>query len=222
MTRGRRLLLPFAAAFAVGLVVGLITGWPSSGDSSGPVNGPAARPVERDTIEEIQASEGIRGSVSARDVAVEYATASQEWLYLTDEQIDAAVREIAAPDQADRLSRETVSELSVARDGLQYSAGRIWWFVRPLATKVMSETDDRAEVSVWVVTVLSAADVAVPQADWVTLDLVLARAGDRWLLESINDTVGPTPMSGVRDEPWQPEPFDDALDGFERIGSDTP
>jgi hypothetical protein len=39
---------------------------------------------------------------------------------------------------------------------------------------------------------------------------------------SIDDTVGPTPMSGVRDEPWQPEPFDDALDGFERVGSETP
>ena len=42
----------------------------------------------------------------------------------------------------------------------------------------------------------------------------------RWLLESIEDEPGPTPICGVRDEPWQPEPFDDALDGFVRIGSE--
>ncbi len=156
-----------------------------------------------------------------REAAVIYASASQEWLYLTDDQIEEAIRAVTVPDRADQLVEETVSELSVARDGLQFSAGRVWWFVRPLATKVNSVSGDRARVSVWVVTVLSAADVAVPQSDWVTLDIALRRVGDAWLLESIDDTVGPTPLSGVRDEPWQPEPFDDALAGFERIGSET-
>lgn len=158
---------------------------------------------------------------AVRDAAITYASASQDWLYLTDEQIEDAIRAVTVPERADQLVRETVSELGVARDGLQYSAGRIWWFVRPLATKVESLTSDRALVSVWVVTVLSAADVAVPQSDWMTLDIALRRVDDRWLLESIDDTVGPTPLSGVRDEPWQPEPFDDALAGFERIGSET-
>ena len=101
---------------------------------------------------------------------------------------------------------------------LTHSAGPIWWFVRPLAVKA-DVGESRADVSVWVVTVLSAADVAVPQADWVTLELDLVRVGGDWLLESIIDTVGPTPMSGVRDDPWQPEPFDDAMVGFERIGA---
>ena len=156
----------------------------------------------------------------ATEAAVEYATASQEWLYLSDEQIDSAVREIAVPSAADRLSEETVAELGVARDALAHSAGPVWWFVRPLAVRAELVEDERAEVSVWVVTVLSAADVAVPQADWVTLELDLVRAGERWLLESITDRPGPTPVSGVRDDPWQPEPFDAALIGFERIGTD--
>lgn len=157
---------------------------------------------------------------TAEDAAVEYATASQRWLYLTDEEIEAEVRRIASPTSADRLVAETVGELGLARDGLMQSAGRVWWFVRPLAVKTVAVSENRVEASVWVVTVLSAADVAVPQADWATLVLRLVRDGDDWLLESIDDEPGPTPISGVRDEPWEPESFDDALDGFVRIGSE--
>lgn len=164
---------------------------------------------------------GARPTVSgAREAALAYASASQQWLYFDDDAIDEAIRDIATPAAADRLVRETVSEISVAHDALVHAAGPVWWFVRPLASRVTVE-DDRAEASVWVVTVLSAADVALPQADWLTLDLDLAWAGGRWLLESIDDRSGPTPMSGVRDEPWQPEPFDEALHGFERVGSEV-
>lgn len=171
-------------------------------------------------------SSAVRGRTAstedgARSAAMAFASASQQWLYMTDQQIDDAIREIAAPEAADRISRETVAEIRVARDPLTESAGRIWWFVRPLATNVEFVDATSARVSVWVVTVLSAADVALPQADWLTLNLDLVRSDDRWLLESIEDQPGPTPMSGVRDEPWQPEPFDDALDGFERVGSEV-
>lgn len=157
---------------------------------------------------------------TVEETAIEYATAAQQWLYLTDEEIETEVRRIAAPTSAERLVEETVGELGLARDGLMQSTGRVWWFVRPLAVKTVSVSDTRAEVSVWVVTVLSASDVAVPQADWATLVLRLVRDGDDWRLESIDDEPGPTPVSGVRDDPWEPEPFDDALDGFVRIGSE--
>lgn len=204
-----------ATAFLLGLVTSTVVRGDSTRDdaaASAEADAPAATP--RETREPGRGPE----PKSAVEAGVEYATASQDWLYMTDEQIDAAVREIALPSAADRLSEETVSELSVAREALKSAAGPVWWFVRPMAVHAeVGET--RAEVSVWVVTVLSAAGVAVPQADWMTLDLALVRDGDRWLLESITDTVGPTPMSGVRDEPWQPEPFDEALLGFERMGS---
>lgn len=205
-----------AGVFLLGLLAGVLVA--PGGDDAG--HGPTtdesvAEQAEPSTVD---GSDGPEPSVV--DAAIDYATASQGWLYLTDEQIDAQVRSIAVASSADRLSEETVAELSLARDALRHSAGPIWWFVRPLAINVEMVGERRAEVSVWVVTVLSAADVAVPQADWITLDLDLVREGDRWLLEAITDTVGPTPMSGVRDDPWQPEPFDDALAGFERIGTD--
>lgn len=164
---------------------------------------------------------GVPTADSARQAALAYAGASQEWLYLDDAAIDKAVREITTPAVADRLVRKTVDEISVVRDVLLHAAGPVWWFVRPLASRVTVE-EDRARASVWVVTVLSAADVALPQADWQTLEIDLVWQGGRWLLESIDDRPGPTPMSGVRDDPWQPEPFHEALHGFERVGSEVP
>jgi hypothetical protein len=214
------LVVAVTAVLVVGFVAGaLVTGSRQPADER-PSAGPATSnstdaspgmPVDED---------GDAVEKTVEEAAVEYATASQQWLYLNDEEIEAEVRGIAAPSSADRLVEETVGELGLARDGLMQSAGRVWWFVRPLAVKTVSVSDARAEVSIWVVTVLSAADAAVPQADWATLDLVLVRGGDGWLLESIDDEPGPTPISGVRDDPWEPEPFDDALDGFVRIGSE--
>ena len=209
-----------AAVFLLGLLAGVVVS--PGGDPSPPAPEVVAADPKVDSSPAARSDdgEGSDPTSTLAEAAIEYATASQRWLYLTDEQIEAAVRSIAVPSAGDRLSEETVAELSVAREALARAAGPVWWFVRPLAVRTELIGDERAEVSVWVVTVLSAADVAVPQADWVTLDLELVRDGDRWLLESITDTPGPTPVSGVRDDPWQPEPFDDALAGFERIGTD--
>lgn len=214
------------AAIAIGLAalcMGLLFGALLTGGAGRPAD--RSRPTTAST-EMVGASDASPRRTATtvggiRSAALAFASASQQWLYLTDQQIEDSIREIAAPDAADRLSRETVAEIRVARDPLTESAGRIWWFVRPLATKVELADSDVARVSVWVVTVLSAADVALPQADWLTLDIEMVRSGDRWFLESIEDQPGPTPMSGVRDEPWQPEPFDDALDGYQRVGSEV-
>lgn len=221
MNRRPRFLAAGIAVFVVGLLSVLVTssGRTSNGDSA-PSTAVTSTPSKEQPGTPGSDDRLVALDEGPEETAVAYATASQQWLYLTDEEIEAEVREIAVPSSGDRLVEETVGELGVARDGLMRSAGRVWWFVRPLATKTTSVTDTRAEVSVWVVTVLSAADVAVPQADWTTLDLVLVRKDSRWLLESIDDEPGPTPISGVRDEPWEPELFDDALDGFVRIGSE--
>ena len=220
MRRRSTFVVAGIAVFVLGLLAGtFVTSSGQAGDAQPSTE--TATSKRTDASSDMPGDEGVVSvEKTTEDAAVEYATASQQWLYLTDEEIEAEVRRIAAPTSADRLVEETVDELGLARDGLMQSAGRVWWFVRPLAVKTVSVSDTRAEVSVWVVTVLSAADVAVPQADWATFDLVLVRDGDEWLLESIDDEVGPTPISGVRDDPWEPEPFDDALDGFVRIGSE--
>lgn len=154
------------------------------------------------------------GAVAA---AVSYATASQRWLYFTDEEIRAAVAEIATPVAAPRMADEVVLDVSTARQQLGASSGRIWWLVRPLAWRVEHHDADEARVSVWVVTLLSAAEVAAPQSEFMTVTLDLAWMDGDWRVDGVRDAPGPTPLSGPQDQPWDAEPFDDALDGFTRL-----
>lgn len=161
---------------------------------------------------------GKQGAVSA---AVAYATGSQRWLYLTDDQIRAAIAEIATPTAASRLTADVVATVSTARDQLRRSSGRVWWLVRPLAWRVDDLGGRQAQVSVWTVTVLSAAGVAAPQSDYVTVTVDLAWVDGRWRVEGARDTPGPTPITGPHDQPWDAEPFDRALAGFARIDSES-
>ena len=163
-------------------------------------------------------SDGDReGAVAA---ALDLAAVAQDWLYLSDEDLETAVRAVAAPTSADRLVEQTIAEVGLARDALARSPGRVWWVVSPLASRVDTFTPDRAQVSVWTVSVLSAADVAMPQSDWTTTVFDLEWDGIRWRLVSALDTPGPTPRIGGRDEAWEPEPFDDSLSGFTRVGAE--
>ena len=161
-----------------------------------------------------------RTEPGARATAIAFATASQDWLYMNDEQIDHAVRAIATASAAPSLSAETVAELRTARDGLAKSTGRVWWLVRPLASRVEQFDPATARVVVWTVTILSASDVALPQADWMRVTVDLLWEGGAWRLQAIDDVPGPTPMTGTKDRPWEPEPFDDALGGFERVSGE--
>jgi hypothetical protein len=154
------------------------------------------------------------GAVAA---AVAYATASQRWLYFTDDEIEAAIGEIATPVAAPRLTEDVVADISMARDQLAQSQGPIWWLVRPLAWRVEHFRDTEARVSVWTVTILSAAGVAAPQSEFLTVTLDLAWADGDWRVDGARDTPGPTPITGPQDQPWDAEPFDRALEGFTRI-----
>jgi hypothetical protein len=157
---------------------------------------------------------GEDGAVAA---AVAYATASQRWLYFTDDEITAAVTGIATPVAAPRLAADAISEIRTARDQLGASPGRVWWLVRPLAWRLDQHSGDEARVSVWVVTVLSAAEVAAPQAEWMTVTIDLAWVESDWRLDAVHDARGPTPITGPGDQPWDAEPFDDTLAGFTRM-----
>ena len=181
----------------------------SSPRSAVPAGAVAAVPVEYASEE--------RGAVAA---AVTYVSASQRWLYFTDDEIQAAVSGIATRAAASRLAEEVVADISMARDQLTKSSGRIWWLVRPLAWRVDDFRDGEARVSVWTVTILSAAGVAAPQSEFVTVTLDLAWIDNDWRVNGVRDTPGPTPITGPHDQPWDAEPFDDALDGFTRVDED--
>ncbi|MDZ7734498.1 MAG: hypothetical protein U5R31_16745 [Acidimicrobiia bacterium] len=94
----------------------------------------------------------------------------------------------------------------------------VWWLVRPLAWRVETFSPSGATVAVWrAVTVLSAQEVAAPQAEWVTVTIDLAWVEGDWRVDAVRDTAGPTPQTGPNDQPWDAVPFDEALEGFTRI-----
>lgn len=154
------------------------------------------------------------GAVAA---AVAYAAASQRWLYFTDAEIADAVAVLATPSASGRLAAEVVSEVALARDGLAQSPGRVWWLVHPLATRVEFYAADAARVSVWTVTVLAAAGVALPQSEWMTVTVDVEWVDGDWRVDDVRSVLGPTPILSPKDEPWPSERFDTGLDGFERI-----
>jgi hypothetical protein len=212
--KGRRVLTVVGGALVALALLWALTLRPDPVDTDEPVPPPVMTPAApRDGQEATE--EG------ARAAALTFVEVSQRWLYLTDAEIERELAAITTPDSAELVIDETLADVRTARDPLSESSGRVWWVVRPLASDVEALTSTQARVAVWAVTVLSAADVAVPQADWVTVRVSLEFVDGRWLLDDITDEAGPTPRAGVRDEPWEPEPFDDALDGFDRVGAEA-
>lgn len=220
-----RVALVAVLALVTGVVAGHLLGG-SASDVSPAVASPTTTSPSRTVSAHGPGPSGERGGMpagfshdeaGARAAAMTYASASQRWLYLDDAGVEAAVAAISTPVAAPRLTREVVDEVRAARESLSQTPGRVWWIVRPLAVDVEAFAPDRARVAVWTVTVLSASDVALPQSDWTTVTLELAWHDDDWRVDEIADAPGPTPMLGPRDQPWQPEPFDDALAGFERV-----
>lgn len=162
-----------------------------------------------------------RDEAGAASAAVAYATAPQRWLYFTDDEIRAGVREIATPVAAPRMVDDVVSDVTMAREQLGQSSGRIWWLVRPLAYRVEDQGPAQARVSVWVITILAAEQVAAPQTEFITVTVDLAWVDGDWRVDSIRDTPGPTPVTGPHDQPWDAEPFDRSLDGFTRLDGEV-
>ena len=209
-----------------GVAVARFTGNGNSSDNTAPAAAtvdPTPRPPVADgtpgpTLEQAGLDVGFSadepGAVAA---AVSYATAAQRWLYFTDDEIRAAVAEIATPAAAPRMADDIVLDVSMARDQLGTSPGRIWWLVRPLAWRVESFDGDQARVGVWAVTILSAAEVAAPQCEFMTVTVDLAWVDGDWRVDGVRDQPGPTPMTGPQDQPWDALPFDKSLAGFTRL-----
>jgi hypothetical protein len=158
-----------------------------------------------------------RSEAGAVSAALAYMAAPQAWLYMTDDEVRSAVASVAVAEIAERLGTAVVAEVSAARSELANSTGPVWWIVHPLAWRVDGLEPLRATVSVWGFSLLSAADVAVPQTEWATTTLELRWTQNSWRVASVTDTVGPTPAVGPKDQPWEPEPLDDALEGFTRL-----
>lgn len=156
------------------------------------------------------------GAVAA---AVSYATAAQSWLYLDDAQVERSAARVVAPDARERLVGDLVGQVGLLRGELDRASGTVWFVVAPLATRVDSFSDDRAVVRVWLVRVLSAEGVAVPQSGWETLRFDLVWHDGDWRIDATTEVPGPTPQLEAGLQPWSAAYLDEELAGFTRIGA---
>lgn len=200
----------FAALFVIG--VALATG----GSSTEPEE---AVTTTTSTTAEVQAEPGQAGDPA--EVAVALAAAPSDWLYLDDGSLAVAVADVAASGARDRLVERVVGDVAVARDALARSGGVVWFTSTPLAVKVHQADRSRALVDVWVVQVLSADAVAVPQSRWFTESFELVWEQGAWRLAGFSERPGPTPQLDVSDDPWTSADLASSLAGFSRIDAAT-
>lgn len=195
---------------------------PTRRESSGATS-PGTTPKRSSSSSAGLAPEGVevgvdRDEEGAVEAAIGYATAPQAWLYLSDDEVRASVEAMVAPGSEGGLVDEVVYEVGILRDALEDAEGTVWFIMAPLATRVDRYSDDRATVRVWVVGVLSAADVAMPHAGWHTATYDLVWRGD-WLVADVTETEGPVPQLEPGQQPWSAGYLDEQLDGFTRVGA---
>lgn len=152
------------------------------------------------------------------ETAITQATASQDWLYQSDDEVREAIQAASTPDAGDRLAREALTELDVARTALAGASGPVWWLVRPLAWRTIDRSGASMSVSVWTISILSARDLAAPQITFRTTTVDLVARDGRWLVANIASVDGPTPNLAPGALPDDSTTFDHALDGYTRIG----
>lgn len=228
-------LLKAGAAVLVGIILGAALRGPVTATKSTSVQrhevseGNSTTGDSVDAGEDEPAGPGPRSSVGGVGVgftqteegavaaAVSYAAASQSWLYLDDAQLEEAVGAVVAPTASSHLVDRVSSDVALLRDRLREADGTVWFVVAPLATKLDSFDSTTAVVRVWVVRVLSADGVAVPQSGWLTLTFELGWQGD-WKVTDLSEAEGPTPQLESGLQPWASRYLDETLVGFLRVG----
>lgn len=158
------------------------------------------------------------GETEGVETAIAQATASQDWLYQSDDEVRDAIQAASTSDSGNRLAREALTELDAARTALTGASGPVWWLVRPLAWRTIDRSAASMSVSVWTVSILSARDLAAPQITFRTTTVDLVARDGRWLVANIASADGPTPNLAPGALPDDSTTFDQALDGYTRIG----
>ena len=115
-----------------------------------------------------------------------------------------------------------LEELAAARDVLVKGHGEVWWIASPLADRVVTVTDERARIDVWLTRVIASGandgPGVVPAVSWTTSTVDLVWTDDRgWSVESVTDTPGPVPMTQTTAQPATSAEFTARLAGFELV-----
>jgi hypothetical protein len=180
---------------------------PASSEAADPADRPtaeqqAAEPTPRPTVAGGPAGPsleraGLDVGFAARRTrriaaAVSYATASQRWLYFTDDEIRAAVAEIATPIAAPRMADDVVAR---CLDGPRAArrnrrAGSGGWSARWRGGSTTTTRRRGPGVGVGGHDPVGR-EVAAPQSEFLTVTLDLTWVDGDWRVDGVRDTPGP-------------------------------
>ena len=187
---------------------------PSSGtvSASTPIAWPDSQAVRTD-----------RSRTGARSSALLYVSSVQSQAVYAGAPADRSLLAVwLAPTAPPADLDQTLQELADAREVLTSGHGPVWWVVSPLAAHVVTATETRARVEVWLVRVIASganeSPGVVPAVSWTTstVDLVWTDLVG-WSVESVSDVPGPVPMAQSTAQPATSAEFVGRLAGFELV-----
>ena len=159
----------------------------------------------------------------ARASALQYVSAVQSEAVYAGAPADRTLLTgwLAPSAHAGELDR-ALEELAAARDVLVKGHGEVWWIASPLAVRLVTVSDERARVDVWLTRVIASGandgPGVVPAVSWTTSTVDLVWTDDRgWSVESVTDTPGPVPMTQTTAQPATSAEFTVRLAGFELV-----
>jgi hypothetical protein len=151
------------------------------------------------------------GAVAA---AASYVTTGSTLLAMDLLAVEAAVRQMAAEDTADRQVEDALARIAATRSALAAGEGPIHFRQGCLAARVDAWTPQRAQVAVWNVGVLSRKAAAPPQAAWAVSSFDLVWEHGDWKIHAETINPGPAPIVNGSVTPATSEEFAAALAGF--------
>jgi len=166
------------------------------------------------------------GFARSRDGAVAAATTyvrdGQRLVDLPDADRIVALRSIASRASTDAYLAQARAELAELDGIAARGQGPLTWDVAVLATRTDAYTDQRAQVAVWRVGILSIGGLTAPLAEWTTVVYDLVWERDDWRIWSETQTAGPTPMGHPDEPPSTPDQLRTDLAGFTRYPGPDP
>ena len=164
-----------------------------------------------------------RSRTGARSSALLYVSSVQSQAVYAGAPADRSLLAVwLAPTAPPADLDQTLQELADAREVLTSGHGPVWWVVSPLAAHVVTATETRARVEVWLVRVIASganeSPGVVPAVSWTTstVDLVWTDLVG-WSVESVSDVPGPVPMAQSTAQPATSAEFVGRLAGFELV-----
>ena len=165
--------------------------------ASAPARDEAASPSEPDSLQVSAATPAPADLVAARAAGVVAVSRTREVFEAGAISRRDVIAEFAskrfAPELATRTSQQVVSLLF----GLRESAGRavdVTLTSQPVTAQARALSAERIAVDVWTVSVFVAEGQATAAEQWSTVHLEMVRESGRWLVDSWDTTLGPSPV----------------------------